>query len=363
MLAHKPQLDSLRAIAVLAVLLGHFAYVPVAQEGVQLFFVLSGFLITRILIEGRSQFEHLSFSPRIFLLRQFYVRRFLRIFPPYYTLLFVLALITLASPSGTVRGSSVAFWQSIWFHVTYTSNFWFAFTGKWDPWITSHFWSLAVEEQFYLFWPWIILCVHKKYLWIAAILLSLLGPAFRAIMVSYNTGHITGGTLTPTYFDFLGLGGLVATVWEQPKAQSAIRTAGGITAVLLGVSLVFGLTMPQAMTLWAVSFAAFVSKAAEGFAGPVGYLLNLQPARYIGRISYGIYLYHLPVLVLSRLTAEKAGRQLNVGFKLFAIAGVISVLVAAVSWHFLEGPINSLKRFFPYQARVSQREDLEVAVC
>jgi peptidoglycan/LPS O-acetylase OafA/YrhL len=85
----------------------------------------------------------------------------------------------------------------MWFHATYTSNFWFAFTEKWDPSITSHFWSLAIEEQFYLFWPWIVFIVRRKHLWIAALLLSLLAPAFRAAMITYHANKLALGTLTP----------------------------------------------------------------------------------------------------------------------------------------------------------------------
>ena len=364
MLTHKPQLDSLRALAVLAVLLGHFAYLPVAHEGVQLFFVLSGFLITRILIDGRSQFDHFPTLPRLFLLRQFYVRRFLRIFPPYYALLLGLAVLTLLSSDGQLGGTSISFWQSISFHATYTSNFWFAFTGRWDPSITSHFWSLAVEEQFYLFWPWIIISVPKRHLWVAAILMSGLAPVFRGILSFYNTSYITWGTLTPTYFDFLGLGGLLAVVWERRRVEFVLRSLGGAAIVFLGVSLAFGLATADILILWALAFTALVSKAAEGFTGPVGYFLNWPVLRYLGRISYGIYLYHLPVLVLSRRVVEKLGGQFpGVGPKCFVIAGTITVLIAAISWHFFEGPINRLKRFFPYQARGPQRDHLEVAAC
>jgi peptidoglycan/LPS O-acetylase OafA/YrhL len=366
MLAHKPQLDSLRALAVSAVLLGHFANVPIAAEGVELFFVLSGFLITRILIDGKSQFEHVRTLPRLFLLRQFYVRRFLRIFPPYYLLLLGLAVInllrTLLSSKEHLWESSISFWESMWFHTTYTSNFWFAFTGRWDPWVTSHFWSLAIEEQFYLFWPWIVISVPKRNLWIAATLLSASAPLFRGAMLACNASRIAFGTLTPTYFDFLGLGGLLAVVWEKRRAELVLRLLGGAAIVILGVSLAFGFATAHAMILWALAFTALVSKAAKGFTGAVGYFLNWPVLRYLGRISYGIYLYHLPAFLLAWKTYEKfGGRFPGLGPKRFVIAGTITVLIAAVSWHFLERPINRLKRFFPYQARAPRRDHLELA--
>nr|MBA3570250.1 acyltransferase [Pyrinomonadaceae bacterium] len=111
MSGYKPQLDSLRAFAVLAVLIGHFAGVPIAIQGVQLFFVLSGFLITSILLDCKSQIDGQD-GRRAFLLRQFYIRRFLRIFPPYYALLLALTLLN-ALDNGNLGQSGVSFWQSL----------------------------------------------------------------------------------------------------------------------------------------------------------------------------------------------------------------------------------------------------------
>jgi peptidoglycan/LPS O-acetylase OafA/YrhL len=359
MLPYKPQLDSLRALAVSAVLLGHFAGVPIGIQGVELFFVLSGFLITRILIDGKSQFERRP-TPKLLLLRQFYVRRFLRIFPPYYMLLLGLVLIVLLSSKARSSVGDVSFWQSIWFHATYTSNFWFAFTGRWDPWVTSHFWSLAIEEQFYLFWPWIIISVSKRSLWIAATVLCALAPLFRGTMLIWGASNIAFGTLTPTYFDFLGLGGLLAVVWGNRRAHFILRSLGGIAMVILALNLIFEFTtVNNAMTLWALAFTALVSKAAEGFGGPVGSFLNWGVLRYLGRISYGIYLYHLPVLLVWTFSQKLGVRLPDVGAERFVIAGMITVLLAATSWHFYERPINDLKRFFPYRDSEGLRPRLE----
>jgi len=351
MLNYRPQLDSLRALAVLAVLLGHFGYLPVSIEGVELFFVLSGFLITRILIDGKSRCERFPKLPKSYLLRHFYVRRFLRIFPPYYALLIILSLASFFNFRDRFWEGNV-FWKSMFFHASYTSNFWFAITKKWEPWITSHFWSLSVEEQFYLFWPWIIISVPRKRLWIAAVSLCASAFVFRTAMRVYNVNYITFGTLSPTYFDFLGLGGLLAVVWEKPRAQFILRVAGSFATVLLLLGLAVGFAIQDAMILWAFAFTGLVSKAAEGFTGPVGSFLSWSVLRYIGHISYGIYLYHLPALLFVVRVYKKLGvRFPDVGLGRFVVAGVVTVSIASLSWHLLEGPINRLKRFFPYRAR------------
>ena len=334
--------------------LGHFGNVPIAGQGVALFFVLSGFLITRILVEGKAQCENLPVAQKSFILRQFYIRRFLRIFPPYYALLMVLALATRWNPDQQLGWNNAIFWKSLCFHATYTSNFWFSLTGAWDPWITSHFWSLAIEEQFYLFWPWIIFGTPRKHLWIAALLLSLSAPVFRGLMLAFHANKIAVGTLTPAYFDFLGFGGLVAVVWENRRARCALRWVGTCAIVCLGAGLALGFAMQNVVILWALAFTAFVSKGAEGFTGPVGSLLRWSVLRYIGRISYGMYLYHLPALLI----VARFCKKFRIPFPDFGIAGlfvtgILTVIVAALSWHLFEGPINRLKRFFPYRPRPS----------
>ena len=183
-------------------------------------------------------------------------------------------------------------------------------------------------------------------------------------MLICNADNTGLGMLTPTYFDFLGLGGLLAVVWKKRRAELVLRSLGGAATLLLGMSLVFGFATVQTSVLWALAFTALVSKAAEGFTGAIGYFLNWQALRYLGRISYGIYLYHLPASLFIWKIFAKLGSQVpGVGAKRFIIASTMTVLIAAVSWHFFEGPINRLKRFFPYQARASQRDQLEVAAC
>ena len=176
---HMAQLDTLRAFAVIGVLATH--YMPTsrfagyyAMGGVRLFFVLSGFLITSILLKSRSIMESGKQLPRFTLFR-FYVRRFLRIFPLYY---FVLAVAAIADVTN-VR-------ETLLWNVTYLSNVYFFTRGHWAGPV-SHFWSLAVEELFYLVWPWLILFTPRRFLMRLIICLIIIGPLFR-IWLSFN-GH------------------------------------------------------------------------------------------------------------------------------------------------------------------------------
>ncbi len=146
------QLDGLRALSVAAVAWSHWrAYwfressVPWAEFGVETFFVISGFLITGILLDNRSE------SSKPFVLRQFYARRFLRIFPLFYATLVI---------GFVLRADSLR--QTLFWHAGYLSNIYFYLWG-WCGQL-SHFWSLAVEEQFYLFWPLLMIFLPKRFL-------------------------------------------------------------------------------------------------------------------------------------------------------------------------------------------------------
>jgi peptidoglycan/LPS O-acetylase OafA/YrhL len=175
---YMPQLDGLRAIAVIAVLLHHFidteylplflSQIPFGYLGVRLFFVLSGFLITGILLRERLAIEsgHVTISIAF---RQFYIRRFLRIFPLYYLVI----AITLAFG----LEEATEYWLSL---STYTFNIEISLQG-WYPSYFAHFWSLSVEEQYYVFWPWLILVVRRKFLVPATVLLVAFAPIFRCL--------------------------------------------------------------------------------------------------------------------------------------------------------------------------------------
>src|SRR4051812_126623 len=170
---HMPQLDGLRALAVTAVLVHHLldplpglaTHFPWGLVGVRLFFVLSGFLITGLLIQA-VQTQRGSHDPA-HVLKQFYIRRALRIFPIYYLVLAIAWLV----------GSADVHEQLPWL-ATYTYNVWIAHLG-WFTKYFAHFWSLCVEEQFYLVWPWLLVFAPRRRAYVYASAMVLAGPLYR----------------------------------------------------------------------------------------------------------------------------------------------------------------------------------------
>jgi peptidoglycan/LPS O-acetylase OafA/YrhL len=222
-----PQLDTLRCFAVLGVLVSHlwwqsplpwiFAPLSWGHMGVQLFFVLSGFLITGILLDGRRRVDAGETTPRFFA-RQFYARRFLRIFPVYYLTLVVLVALDF----GRVRDFAPILFG-------YVSNLYVSVTGEWIGHF-SHLWSLAVEEQFYVVWPFLILLLPRRMFLPLLLVVILLAPATRAAIVSVVSldDLERGGWAEPTAFttsslDCLGLGALLAVVGQRGGRRAVTR--------------------------------------------------------------------------------------------------------------------------------------------
>ncbi|HET7898547.1 MAG TPA: acyltransferase, partial [Flavisolibacter sp.] len=191
------QLDSLRAIAVILVIITHWFpeghplnFYTGVFNGVDIFFVLSGFLITRILLENRKEAEALGTS-KLQITRNFYIRRFLRIFPIYYA--YILVLFILGPKTGThIR-------ENIPYFLTYTANFYFL-QHKWEG-MLSHLWSLSVEEQFYLLWPWLMLFLRRTFV---------LPVILAAIGIGTACQYFYSDIATVCCFDGFGLGALLA---------------------------------------------------------------------------------------------------------------------------------------------------------
>jgi peptidoglycan/LPS O-acetylase OafA/YrhL len=355
--AHKmPQLDALRALAALSVLFGHFivvstrwqATVPFAALGVQLFFVLSGFLITGILLDGRKQIE--AGVSRFWMLRQFYVRRFLRIFPLYYA-------VVLAGRIAQVPGYTEGFGWNL----AYLTNFYIASKAQWiGP--ASHLWTLSVEEQFYLIWPWIVLFLPKRRLLPTFVGIVIFAIVYRAIVIGWFGPLLN---LAPfASLDCFGMGALLAIAQRReqegdPQLGRIVCTIGlwlGAPLLILAFACHFPLrgAAHQEWNLMsfalALLFTPLISGAARGFTGVLGFFFTRRPILYFGRISYGIYLYHLPVKWMSEFKVFKWIGGLPWFIPRFAVFLVATLLMAAFSWHFFEYPINQLKRLFPYRA-------------
>jgi peptidoglycan/LPS O-acetylase OafA/YrhL len=373
-LRYMAQLDGLRAIAAGMVLLYHFwrpvrAYVHLGGMGVRVFFVLSGFLITGLLLQSRQAIQHRATTPGI-AIRRFYLRRVLRIFPLYYL---ALAIAWYGHVSGAREGMA--------WHAAYLSNVHFFLVnavrhGEWGGHV-GHFWSLAVEEQFYLVWPWIILFARRRWLPGIALGAAASGAVFRFI-VTKLTGNDLVSILPLGCIDSLALGAYLAmTVAPEFESHPLVRPIGRAT-LWTGLALLAAyLAAEQTDGYWmfrAVSFDIamalvgvwVVARAAEGAGGWAGRILELGPLRYLGTISYGIYVYHQMLPELLPRIARRLGHadllaplgDQTVPFVLFYTA--VTVGIAALSWHGFERPINRWKNRL--DARSSRAPGPEAAV-
>ena len=333
-LIHLPALDGLRGIAILAVLVGHFGRFPGIYAltkalvpgwlGVTLFFVLSGFLITRILLETRI-------LPSYY--KTFYARRALRIFPLYYAFLALGTVICLAF-FGRARGEFLA--ELPWY-ATYLYN-WRAAAGFGLP-IIGHLWSLSVEEQFYAVWPFVIRHLEARSVFTFA--LAMIAVSAIARLVAVLTGFeryayfSTLGCLEP-----LAYGALGAAFVHSRRVLSyrwIWRLAAGATLGIVAVALAargFEPNKPLVLTagVSAASLLFFcVVLLASGGKLPS---LTASPLRTCGRLSYGLYLIHGPV---------GAAFLLRPGFVSAAGGLLCSFALAWLSYRYFESPILRLK--------------------
>ena len=363
---YMPQLDALRFFAVLGVMVAHnwhpkrlpwlIGDLDWAGLGVRMFFVLSGFLITGILLDCRKTAEETEL-PSSFFIRQFYARRFLRIFPIYYLVVFI-GLIVDLPPAREISG---------WL-LTYTTNIYITITNEWIGRF-GHFWTLAVEEQFYLIWPWIILFVPRKRLLPIILFIISLGPLYRAFafkLFPFNIGAMDfkAATFTLGNVDSLAIGALLALVWRSEIPKSVFQKY--LTRVVLPIGLILYMVClalyhyrikPSVLFILgdffaALIFAWLISSAGFGFKGWGRKILEWKPLIYLGKITYGIYVYHyLTPLILIPLF-EYFGIPLQVpGLLNFVLSSLLTIVIAMISWHLLELPINRLKRHFEYESK------------
>ena len=309
------------------------------ELGVDTFFIISGFLITGILLDHRSDIG------RLFILRQFYVRRFLRIFPLFYATLAV-ALIW--------RATNMP--ESWCWHAAYLSNVYFYLWG-WHGQL-SHFWSLAVEEQFYLCWPPLMVFLPNRLI-LPVILTSVaIAPIFEIWMNSLYPGQasdVSPSVLMPSCLDALGMGALLAYGVRKGLPMR------GVSRALLFLGLTACVTCGYFSNVAPVERLAedcilgwVVYSASVGFQGPFGRMLESAPLNYLGRISYGLYIFHnfagSMCLHLLTLIGNPAWllKCYNVPVFRILVWSSVTIGLAAYSWHRFEKPINDLKRKFPY---------------
>ncbi|HYS57221.1 MAG TPA: acyltransferase [Burkholderiales bacterium] len=365
--ARLPTLDGLRAIAILLVVphnlnlmvtFGGVAHLFLAVLyrgwiGVQLFFVLSGFLITGILLDARN-------APDYY--RSFFVRRVLRIFPLYYATLLVLFVLLPALgllPSSFKRDTMVEL-----SHWAYFSNWYGAFHP--GEAAVSHFWSLAVEEQFYLLWPFVI--YRRSAEWVMRLCFAIAAAALSLRVAMLLTGTPGIYTFLATRMDALALGGATAAAFRVPSAASwtlnhrRFLLGASLLSLVAGAAISRGyyftdpMTLSVGLTFLAVAFALLVAAgAAADHLGPAGWLgvLRWTFLRRVAKYSYAMYVLSVPLHflvgkpLLSALGLDP-GNSVVVGFTYIIVGTALSFLAAAASFHLLEVHFLNLKdRFAP----------------
>lgn len=345
MLGHIKSLDGLRAVAVLMVLAIHLWRFPEGHDvinaiagagwiGVDLFFVLSGFLITRILFATKT-------GPGYF--RNFYARRSLRIFPVYYAFLIVvfigLPLVAMSPELESVQGDAV--WYAL-----YASNFVIGLEG-WKFAVTNVTWSLAIEEQFYLLWPAVVRWLTKRRLIALCIALIVVCPIARLVTYEFTGGWIWPYVTMPLRADAFAWGGLVALLGpEFFRRHAATTLAAGGACILAAVTAGEFLRWSPFVSSIGYSATGMVSAAALVLAlsGRLP-ILTSKPLLAIGKVSYGMYLLQFICLsVLNRIYTGEGGLLQSAVF--FIASATLTYVVAALSFRLFEAPILRLKRYF-----------------
>jgi peptidoglycan/LPS O-acetylase OafA/YrhL len=365
-LKHIRELDGARGLAILLVLELHFIsgslgplrrFAGAGWVGVDLFFVLSGFLITRILRGSLT-------SPAFF--RNFYARRALRIWPLYYLIIAFAFAGTRLLPHGLRIGPKL-----LPFYLTFTQNL--VGSVGFGPWAVAVTWSLAIEEQFYFFFPLCVRFLSLRRLVLVLLALLLITPALRIVALTYGVLPTTVYMTTWFRLDTLAAGALAAVLVDSPLRNLAERFSASVCILALSVaaiscctffggdvlilkpSAIYGLpAVVYALTfsMIAVGFAAFIVLVVSNRAPTLRGVLRNRGLCFLGKISFGVYLIHGIAIPLAQSFLRAwlqalglTGRPL--GACVVAVALMSTLLLAAVSWRFVEAPILRFRKLFP----------------
>jgi peptidoglycan/LPS O-acetylase OafA/YrhL len=362
-IAYRPQLDGLRFLAVFCVLFYHYSdwlraqLIPSLGAFISFFFVLSSYLITTILLTKKH-----SPSGKLYTAYNFLVRRTLRIFPAYYLYLFILILLPFA-------GWDVRHHAGLYF--SYLCNFHIYAGQYWDT-LTSHLWTLAVEEQFYIVWIWVILFIPNRHLLRVFGSLIVFSVVFRLLYFFLHKGAgseiIPYIILTPACIDGFAFGAILAYLHLEGKTCSSLLKKVFLVLLLVWIILI------KLQIQWAllgfdhvfvgIGSMILIEGADKGYRNLFGKFLEHRWVTYLGRISYGIYLYHImmPFVFwklynpLSHYLLQKKNVDLApltdflvLPVVSFCLYFLMTVGCASMSWLLLEQPVSKLKRFFNYK--------------
>jgi peptidoglycan/LPS O-acetylase OafA/YrhL len=331
---HFGSLDGLRALAILPVIWHHATPFPLpgiwgkGPAGVDLFFCISGFLITTVLLREKARTGSIA-------LGAFYLRRALRILPLYYVVLLSYVAYAWSLPAALPQRAH--FFGTLPLYASFTAN-WFADFGVSHPILFAFAWSLCIEEQFYAFWPSIVRwCSARAALIAMGALLVVDYWAERSALGGYGLRIVTSFA-TP-----IGLGALLALLLRERRAfDTLFRVLGKAWSAPLALFAVFALLLwPRApLLVFQASLAALVGSAVVGEAHGLSWLLRLRALSYVGAVSYGLYLLNsTAIAVVRRAFPAYASTS---GFVFFASLPLALVL-AALSHRYLEAPFLRLR--------------------
>ncbi|HEX6534104.1 MAG TPA: acyltransferase [Gemmatimonadaceae bacterium] len=371
---HVPALDGIRGLAILVVMGFHFGlHMPEATPfdhlvgrvlgagwiGVDLFFVLSGLLITSLLLDAKG-------SPGYY--RAFYGRRALRIFPLYYG--FLAAYLLLVVHRGT-SGDDHYLWKEQWWWWSYLDNWWIALVRRTEPpnylWV-GPFWSLAVEEQFYLLWPTLVLLLSRRRLAVLCAVIIVGAPLFRLWLRAHHAADVAAYALTPARLDALAVGALLAVVLRDPAlARRGVRIARlvGVAAAVVvvrtflrqgGMWTYGGWEEGIGYTVVALAWGGLVIAGAAARAGTIAErALGVGWLRALGKYSYAMYVFHVPIWSHVRPLVFHGGdppvvwgSRVPATLALALLRGSLTFAAALASWHLYEKHFLRLKRHFRY---------------
>lgn len=327
------RLDGIRAVAIFMVLLFHQRSLAFGWTGVDLFFVLSGFLITGILRKTRTNQNYWS---------RFYSRRAARILPPVLLLMFLYSLA--AKPQlPTILGYTL-FAGNVMNRTVYSKS------------VLAPLWSLAVEEHFYLLWPVVVLMFDRRKLIIGLVALLVAEPILRAALTPFTASNELFYYLTPFRMDSLAAGSLLALLTEGDVTIPVQRWAGWYALILASSSWVLHHSIPSfgrhgnsvgfnslGYSLVSATYLCLVACVLSLKGGIANTVLSWKPLTYLGRISYGAYLLDIPVITSIDYVAQ-GSIQLTTARRLLPIDLVVIFGLAALSFHFIEQPIIRFAR-------------------